>query len=134
MTRSHKDDRHGHSTTLYLNMQHQSVWERTPHVQCLYTEHNVCRRVEKKKRIQLSPKKTTNIQHMHDETLTLPIHLQLHASQFKQKTQHCCCLPTPMTLASGESPIFRLRSTSQLLRPSGQQCTHSGGDCPQIQG
>ena len=32
----------------------------------------------------------TNIQHLHDETLTLPIHehLQLHASQSKQKTQH----------------------------------------------
>ena len=32
----------------------------------------------------------TNIQHFHDETLTLPIyeHLQLHASQYKQKTQH----------------------------------------------
>ena len=32
----------------------------------------------------------TNIQHLHDETLTLPIHehLQLHASQYKQKTQH----------------------------------------------
>ena len=32
----------------------------------------------------------TNIQHLHDETLTLPIHehLQLHDSQYKQKTQH----------------------------------------------
>ena len=32
----------------------------------------------------------TNIQHLHDETLTLPIHehLQLRASQYKQKTQH----------------------------------------------
>ena len=32
----------------------------------------------------------TNIQHLHDETLPLPIHehLQLHASQYKQKTQH----------------------------------------------
>ena len=32
----------------------------------------------------------TNIHHLHDETLTLPIyeHLQLHASQYKQKTQH----------------------------------------------
>ena len=32
----------------------------------------------------------TSIQHLHDETLTLPIHehLQLHASQYKQKTQH----------------------------------------------
>ena len=32
----------------------------------------------------------TNIQRLHDETLILPIHehLQLHASQYKQKTQH----------------------------------------------
>ena len=32
----------------------------------------------------------TNIQHLHDETLILPIHehLQLHASQYKPKTQH----------------------------------------------
>ena len=32
----------------------------------------------------------TNIQHLPDETLTLPIHehLQFHASQYKQKTQH----------------------------------------------
>ena len=30
----------------------------------------------------------TNIQHLHDETLTLPIHehLQLHVTQYKQKT------------------------------------------------
>ena len=39
-----------------------------------------------------------------------------------------------MTLASGGSQMFRLWSTSQLLRPSGQQCSHSGGVCPQIQG
>ena len=32
----------------------------------------------------------TNIQHLHDETLILPIkeHLQLHASHTRQKTQH----------------------------------------------
>ena len=32
----------------------------------------------------------TNIQHLHDETLILPIHehLQLHASLYKQNTQH----------------------------------------------
>ena len=32
----------------------------------------------------------THIQHLHDETLILPIHehLQLHASEYKQKTQH----------------------------------------------
>ena len=32
----------------------------------------------------------TRHKHLHDETLTLPIHehLQLHASQYKQKTQH----------------------------------------------
>ena len=37
-----------------------------------------------------------------------------------------------MTLASGGGggPM----STSQLLRPSVQQCSHSGGVCPQIQG
>ena len=46
----------------------------------------------------------------------------------------CCCLPTPMTLASGGSPMFPLMVHSQQLRPSGQQCSHSGGVCPQIQG
>ena len=46
----------------------------------------------------------------------------------------CCCLPTPMTLASGGVRCSRLWSTSQHLRPSGQQCSHSGGVCPQIQG
>ena len=32
----------------------------------------------------------TNIQHLHDVTLSIPIHehLQIHASQYKQKTQH----------------------------------------------
>ena len=32
----------------------------------------------------------TNIQHLHDEKLPIPIyeHLQLHVSQYKQKTQH----------------------------------------------
>ena len=44
----------------------------------------------------------------------------------------CCCLPTPITLASGGVRYSRLWSTSQLLRPSGQQCSHSGGVCPQI--
>ena len=46
----------------------------------------------------------------------------------------CCCLPTPMTLAIGGSPIFLLVVHSQLLRPTVQQCTHSGGVWPQIQG
>ena len=50
----------------------------------------------------------------------------------------CCCLPTPMTLASvgggGGVRCSRLWSTGQLLQPSGQQCSHSGGVCPQIQG
>ena len=40
---------------------------------------------------------------------------------------YCCCLPTHMTLASGGSPdVPRLWSTSQLLRPSGQQYSHPG--------
>ena len=47
----------------------------------------------------------------------------------------CCCLRTPITLASGGGVrCSRLWSSSQLLRPSGQQCSHSGGVCPQIQG
>ena len=45
-----------------------------------------------------------------------------------------CCLPTPMTIASGGVRCSRLWSPSQLLRPSGQQCSHSGGVCPQIHG
>ena len=36
-----------------------------------------------------------------------------------------CCLLTPMSLASGGSPIFPLVA---------QQYSHSGGVCPQIQG
>ena len=34
-----------------------------------------------------------------------------------------------MALASGGSPMFPL-----VVRPSGQQCSHFGGVCPQIQG
>ena len=39
-----------------------------------------------------------------------------------------------MTLASGGSPMFQIVVHQPLLRPSGQQCSHSGGVCPQIQG
>ena len=46
----------------------------------------------------------------------------------------CCCLPTPMTLASGGFRSSPLWSTSQLLRPAGQQCSYSGGICRQIHG
>ena len=42
--------------------------------------------------------------------------------------------PLPCPLLVGGVRCFRLWSTSQLLRPSGQQCSHSGGVCPQIQG
>ena len=45
----------------------------------------------------------------------------------------CCCLPTPMTLAIGGSPMFRL-VVHQPASPSGQQCSHSDGVYPQIQG
>ena len=45
-----------------------------------------------------------------------------------------CCLPTPLTLASGGVRSFRLWSNSPPLRPSGQQCSHSSGVCPQIRG
>ena len=39
-----------------------------------------------------------------------------------------------MTLASGGSPMFPLVVHQSASPPSGQQCSHSGGVCPQIQG
>ena len=42
--------------------------------------------------------------------------------------------PLPWPLLVGGVRSSRLWSTSQLLRPSGQHCSHSGGVCPQIQG
>ena len=45
-----------------------------------------------------------------------------------------CCQTTPLTLASGGGVrSSRSMSTSQLLRPSGQQFRHSSGVCPQVQ-
>ena len=41
--------------------------------------------------------------------------------------------PRPWPFLVGGVRCSRLWSTSQLLRPSGQQCSHSGGVCPQIQ-
>ena len=41
--------------------------------------------------------------------------------------------PLPWPLLVGGVRCSRLWSTSQLLRPSGQQCSNSGGVCPQIQ-
>ena len=40
----------------------------------------------------------------------------------------------PLPLLVGGVRCSRLWSTSQLLRPSGQQCSHFGGVGPQIQG
>ena len=42
--------------------------------------------------------------------------------------------PLPWPLLVGGVRCPRLWSTSQLPRPSGQQCSHSCGVCPQIQG
>ena len=39
-----------------------------------------------------------------------------------------------MTLASGGFQCSRLWSTSQLLRPSGQQCSHSAGSVHKSRG
>ena len=47
-----------------------------------------------------------------------------------------CCPSTPMALASGGSPMFPLvvhQPASPSIWPR-QQCSHSGGVCPQIQG
>ena len=49
-------------------------------------------------------------------------------------TQSVVVYPLPWPLLVGGVRCSRLWSTSQLLRPSGQQCSHSGGVCPQIQG
>ena len=41
---------------------------------------------------------------------------------------NCCCLPTPMTLASGGGGVrsFRLCSSRQLIRPCSQECILQG--------
>ena len=44
---------------------------------------------------------------------------------------HVVVYPLPWPLLVGGVRCSRLWSTSQLLRPSGQQCSHSGGVCPQ---
>ena len=61
--------------------------------------------------------------------------LQL-ASEVKVEYEHRVVVvyPLPWPLLVGGVRCSRLWSTSQLLRPSGQQCSHSGGVCPQIQG
>ena len=47
----------------------------------------------------------------------------------------CFCLPTPMTLASeGESDVPACGPPASFSVHTGQQCSHSGGVCPQIQG
>ena len=55
---------------------------------------------------------------------------------YRDATDLSCCVvyPLPWPLLVGGVRCSRLWSTSQLLRPSGQQCSHSGGVCPQIQG
>ena len=53
-------------------------------------------------------KPDTNIQHLHDETLTLPIHehLQLYASQFKHKTRYPSYPPHKYTIYSKAKTHF----------------------------
>ena len=62
----------------------------------------------------------TSIQHLHDKTLTLPIHehLQLHASQYKQKTQH------PSHPLHKHTPYFntlRIRTPQSITTAATQQ-------------
>ena len=59
-----------------------------------------------------------------------------NSQKFHYIVYSCCCVvyPLPWPLLVGGVRCSRLWSTSQLLRPSGQQCSHSGGVCPQIQG
>ena len=69
----------------------------------------------------------------------LGIYLNKHSDYVAEKVpsrnnilKAWCCLPTPMTLARRGVQCSRLWFTSQLLRPSGQQCRHPGGVCLQI--
>ena len=60
----------------------------------------------------------TNIQHLHDETLTLPIHehLQLHASQYKQNIHH---IPYTNTLqhSKAKKTLFLTTAATQQTFP-----------------
>ena len=93
----------------------------------------------------MRPGNREHVSHVAMHTPRTPLHLgrparvQRYSSGMHRAMEEdslmiwCCCLPTPMPLASGGVRCSRLWSTSQLLRPSGQQCSHSGGVCPQIQ-
>ena len=65
----------------------------------------------------------TNIQHLHDETLTLPIHehLQLHASQYKQKHNihhiHYTNTQHTSTLQGSRNPRFLTTAATQQTFP-----------------
>ena len=59
----------------------------------------------------------TNIEHLHAETLTLHEHLQLHASQYKQKTQH----PSPLTQTYNILQHSVLKETLSLTMATTQQ-------------
>ena len=73
---------------------------------------------------------TVLLHHHYDLSL---VEYEISCIQFLVVCWCCYCLPTPMTIASGRVRYSRLWSTSQLLRPSGQPCSHSSGVCPQIQ-
>ena len=57
-----------------------------------------------------------------------------HAVNDLARSSVVAVYPLPWPLLVGGVRSSRLWSTSQLLRPSSQQCSHSGGVGPQIQG
>ena len=69
----------------------------------------------------------TNIQHMHDETLILPLHehLQLHASQYKQKTQHPSHLLHKHTTYFNTTRLKTSLTTATRQQTFPQTSTHS---------
>ena len=64
--------------------------------------------------------KTQNIQHLHDETLILPTHehLQLHASQYKQKAHH------PSHPLHNHTTYFNLPSLKNTIFNNGRYTTN----------
>ena len=92
-----------------MGAQTKHVWT----VQCLHNEST----------------QDTNIQHLYDETPSLPIHehLQLHASQYKQKTQHPSHLPhkhtTYFNTPKLKNPLFLTTAATQQTFPQSLQHT-----------
>ena len=120
---------HIHNTSVHAHKPLQIIKALTATAWDKQTETLMATSINKRKVMYNAALKTatgctqdTNIQYMHDETLTLPIqeHLQLHASQFKQKTQDPSHPPHKHTTYFNTPRLNTLSSTT----PAAQQHSH----------